>query len=451
MSINNKIYFVISGVTDGFKKSHILTNNNIDEVLNYLDDRRQICNTALENFYSIEKTKNYVLVTIFNPNTEDHVGRKAYISITLFVNKEYIIIGDIMSTLDNLMLYYLNKQASQISIRFTQEMFEDNYQNLTIQKNYNPNYFIDKNNGYFEYENVLNISEYFQNLSIPGYEKVYFLNKSNVNVIDQLFNYDKILEFKNSNTFSITGFDESKFEIRLNNNAYRPTYSLNRALIRVYKGDQVVIRKIKNSSQKKFEITNFDQNVHINDIFPIENQIITPKLNTTKQVPSSNQQKNDYKINRILLVTLVIVVAAVVLFYLDEEGYFDKQPKKDIIISPVNTKPENNNPKNTTQSGAITNTTQSGAITNTTQSGSITNTTKSGAISSNSGSNRANNSRTELEERNCITCKNFKVQIDEISKNLKNNTSDDYLNGAKIELQGNLEIHRIKEHKKKRN
>ena len=142
------------------------------------------------------------------------------------------------------------------------------------------------------------------------------------------------------------------------------------------------------------------------------------------------------------VVAFVIVVAAVVLFYLDEEGYFDKQPKKDIIISPVNTKPENNNPKNTTQSGAIT---------NTTQSGSITNTTKSGAISSNSGSNRANNSRTELEERNCITCKNFKVQIDEISKNLKNNTSDDYLNGAKIELQGNLEIHRIKEHKKKRN
>ena len=47
---------------------------------------------------------------------------------------------------DDLMIYYLNKQTSQLSIRFTQEMFEENYINLTTQKNNNPYYFFDNHN-----------------------------------------------------------------------------------------------------------------------------------------------------------------------------------------------------------------------------------------------------------------------------------------------------------------
>ena len=51
MHQHNKIYFVISGVRDGFRKSHLLSNNNIPEVTDYIDDRRQITNTANDLFY----------------------------------------------------------------------------------------------------------------------------------------------------------------------------------------------------------------------------------------------------------------------------------------------------------------------------------------------------------------------------------------------------------------
>ena len=91
MQNKDKIYFIISGIRDGFKKSHLLCNNNITEVSDYIDDRRQISNSAIDRFYTIEKTQNYTLATVFNPNTKDQVGRKAYVAISLFVKKDCTI------------------------------------------------------------------------------------------------------------------------------------------------------------------------------------------------------------------------------------------------------------------------------------------------------------------------------------------------------------------------
>lgn len=332
MTTNNKIYFVISGVTDGFKKSHILTNNNIGEVLDYLDDRRQICNPAFENFYTIEKTQNYILATIFNPNTEDQVGRKAYIAITLFVSKEFFIIGDLISTLDNLMIYYLNKQTSQLSIRFTQEMFEENYINLTTQKNNNPYYFFDKKKGYFLYDDILSIYEIFKNHTINGYQKVFFLNKSNVNVIDQLPNHDKIIEFQNSYTFTIKNYDETKYEIRLNNNTYIPIFVSNNALINVKTGDLLQIKDLFKNIQKQYQISFSDQSVNVNDIFPIQKIVHTP---ITKQyIPkSSNSQpeNKDRLVNILLVVSSFVLITGMSIFYLKDEGYFDEKPEQITI------------------------------------------------------------------------------------------------------------------------
>ena len=325
MTTNNKIYFVISGVTDGFKKSHILTNNNIGEVLDYLDDRRQICNPAIENFYTIEKTQNYILATIFNPNSEDHVGRKAYISITLFVSKEFFIIGDLISTLDNLMIYYLNKQTSQLSIRFTQEMFEENYINLTTQKNNNPYYFFDKKKGYFLYNDILSIYEIFKNHTINGYQKVFFLNKSNVNVIDQLPNHDKIIEFQNSYTFTIKNYDETKYEIRLNNNTYIPIFVSNSALINVKTGDLLQIKDLFKNIQKQYQISFSDQSVNVNDIFPTQKIVHTPFTKQHSHNSSKPQPENkDRLVNILLLVSSFVLITGMSIFYLKDEGFFDK-------------------------------------------------------------------------------------------------------------------------------
>ena len=419
MTINNKIYFVITGVTDGFKKSHILTNNNIEEVLNYLDDRRQICKPAIENFYTIEKTQNYILATIFNPNTEDHFDRKAYISITLFVSKEFIIIGDLISTLDNLMIYYLNKQTSQLSIRFTQEMFEENYMNLTTQKNNNPHYFLDKKNGYFLYDDILGIYEDFKNLSINGYQKVFFLNKSNVNVIDQLPNYDKIIEFQNSYTFTIKNYDETKYEIRLNNNTYIPIFVSNSALINVKTGDLLQIKDLIKNIQKQYQISFSDQFVNINDIFPIQKIVHTPFTKQSIHI-SSKPQNKDRLINILLIVSISILSISIGIFYLKDNGFFDKsteQVKKDKITSdtlnPTISNPKSSDSNSNNPVSPSKDTPLAGANTSTTKK-----ITPSKPSNSNkpSGNNDKKNSTVNTNGKNCAVCKKDNDEIEKLSK-----------------------------------
>ena len=108
MQTQQKIYFIISGTREGNNRSHLLCNNDIKEVIDYIGDIRGIVNSAVDSFYSIEKTKNYTLSSIFIPNTDDYINRKAYIAITLFVRNDYIIKGNLIGALHHLMNYYLH-------------------------------------------------------------------------------------------------------------------------------------------------------------------------------------------------------------------------------------------------------------------------------------------------------------------------------------------------------
>ena len=423
MTTNNKIYFVISGVTDGFKKSHILTNNNIGEVLDYLDDRRQICNPAIENFYTIEKTQNYILATIFNPNSEDHVGRKAYISITLFVSKEFFIIGDLISTLDNLMIYYLNKQTSQLSIRFTQEMFEENYINLTTQKNNNPYYFLDKKKGYFLYNDILSIYEIFKNHTINGYQKVFFLNKSNVNVIDQLPNHDKIIEFQNSYTFTIKNYDETKYEIRLNNNTYIPIFVSNSALINVKTGDLLQIKDLFKNIQKQYQISFSDQSVNVNDIFPTQKIVHTPFTKQNSHNSSKPQPENkDRLVNILLLVSSFVLITGMSIFYLKDEGFFDKADEEittnkitDDTVKNKTLNPTVSNPKSSDSNSTppeIEKLKAEEARLKKSEEAAA----KAAAHKPQGQTTQPQQTTINTNDKNCAVCKNDKAQIESLSK-----------------------------------
>ena len=170
MQNNDKIYFIISGIRDGFKKSHLLCNNNITEVIDYIDDRRQISNSAIDRFYTIEKTQNYTLATVFNPNTKDQVGRKAYVSISLFVKKDCIIKGGLLETLNHLMSYYESKQRNEAVNMFTEQMFEAEYENLSVEKANIKQIVNGKRQGYFIYEALNAINEHFDYPEINSYK-----------------------------------------------------------------------------------------------------------------------------------------------------------------------------------------------------------------------------------------------------------------------------------------
>ena len=220
MQLSEKIYFIISGVREGFKKSHLLCNNDIAEVINYIDDRRQITNNAIDNFYTIEKTNNYTLVSVFNPNTIDHVGRKAYIAITLFVKNGLEIKGDIVGVLAHLMNYYEQKQTNEITNRFTEEMFEAEYANLGIGAASSQEAGARFKQGYILYDQVAEIASHFQSPTINGFQKVYFFSNRNLNVANQLVSFEKIVEFPRAVAFSIIDLFNGNYDVFINDQLY---------------------------------------------------------------------------------------------------------------------------------------------------------------------------------------------------------------------------------------
>jgi hypothetical protein len=269
MNNTQKIYFVISGVREGFKRTHILCNNNIAEVLDYIDDRRQVSNSAKENFYSVEKTPNYTLATIYNPNTIDQVGRKAYIAITLFVNNNYTIGGNIFSALKNLMDYYIVKQGNELANRFTAEMFEQEYSHLNLNSNPRPGFGVQKKQGYFIYNDEASIIPHFETLSITGFQKVYFLNNSNLAAIDQLHDFEKITAFQGNVFIEIPGFNQNLYNIKLNNHSYAPlNIAGNDIKIFGVEGDQLLITNLSTRNQKEINFTSQNRSLSIYTLFP---------------------------------------------------------------------------------------------------------------------------------------------------------------------------------------
>lgn len=321
MQTKEKIYFIISGVREGFKKSHLLTNNNISEVIDYIDDRRQISNSANDRFYSIEKTQNYNLFSIFNPNTIDQVGRKAYIAITLFVKKDYLIIGNLIDTLNGLMNYYEQKQGNEFTNRFTDEMFEVEYSSLYIQHKPTSDLGIRSKQGYFIYDHLSEIASFFDFPAINGYQKVYFLSNNNNEVVNQLIAFEKITAFPKNVNFQLTDFRTGIYEVLINNKTYSFSGMLNQNNLTIFanQGDSLTI--INRNTKKTHTLTvNYPgQNINIYHYFPEDKPKPPPAYNPNTQNQykgavggHKNQAPERKKFEKGLLIMIGILVPIVI-------------------------------------------------------------------------------------------------------------------------------------------
>ena len=321
MQNNDKIYFIISGIRDGFKKSHLLCNNNIAEVIDYIDDRRQISNSAIDRFYTIEKTQNYTLATVFNPNTKDQVGRKAYVSISLFVKKDCIIKGGLLETLNHLMSYYESKQRNEAVNMFTEQMFEAEYENLSVEKANIKQIVNGKRQGYFIYEALNAINEHFDNPEINSYKIVYFLSANNTAVINELISYEEVKSFPQSILFQISDYNTIKYDLLINNESYATAGMLNVGNLKVvaHQGDKITIVKKQNNLSKNINIPFNGETIGVYSYFPEDKMqqgtggISIPvgggSINGPKQVDA--RKKKVDKILKIAILSLLVIITVI--------------------------------------------------------------------------------------------------------------------------------------------
>jgi len=373
MQLSEKIYFIISGVREGFKKSHLLCNNDIAEVINYIDDRRQITNNAIDNFYTIEKTTNYTLVSVFNPNTIDHVGRKAYIAITLFVKNGLEIKGDIVGVLVHLMNYYEQKQTNEITNRFTEEMFEAEYANLGIGAASSQEAGARFKQGYILYDQVAEIASHFQSPTINGFQKVYFFSHRNLNVANQLVSFEKIVEFPRAVAFSIIDLFNGNYDVFINDLLYdvKGRVSQQNLLVYANQGDVLKIVDLSTKKSHTLVIAAPGNNINILDLFPKQTRSINTRPTAVggSSTPRGtiNNDSKDKKLNRVLMILIGILVPCVIglVIYTFIDPPTPPPPSPPKSAGPVVNQPE---PIDTNQSANtnVTNTTVvSGNLTNT--------------------------------------------------------------------------------------
>jgi hypothetical protein len=355
MQNKDKIYFIISGIRDGFKKSHLLCNNNITEVIDYIDDRRQISNSAIDRFYTIEKTQNYTLATVFNPNTKDQVGRKAYVAISLFVKKDCIIKGGLLETLNHLMSYYESKQRNEAVNMFTEQMFEAEYENLSVEKANIKQIVNGKRQGYFIYEALNAINEHFDYPEINSYKIVYFLSANNTAVINELISYEEVKSFPQSILFQISDYNTIKYDLLINNESYATAGMLSVGNLKVvaHQGDKITIVKKQNNLSKNINIPFNGETIGVYSYFPEDKMqqgtggINIPvgggSINGPKQVDARKK-----KVDKILKIAILLLLVAIVVIVLNINGVFDpkvtqtptgdtKTPTEDTKTPPATT------------------------------------------------------------------------------------------------------------------
>lgn len=396
MQSTEKINFIISGIRDGFKRSHI-SNNDISEVINFISDIRQITNVATENFYSIEKTQNYTLVTIFNPHTIDYIDRKAYIAITLFVKNEFVIQGDIIGALNHLMNYYEQKQANDFnSLRFTEEMFEAEYANLTVEKNTTTESAIRNKQGYIVYDQISEIVSHLESPAINGFQKVYLLSTNNINVANQLVSFEKITAFPKAVVYKVADFANGFYDVFINNQTYSTAGKLDmhHLTINANQGDVIAITHKASKISHNIVASYPGQTLQLHDYFP---KVNTETSNRPGPIGGNNPNRGTIppkpespKLNKALLImigVLVPVVIGLVIYSIMEKAPPPPTPPTVQQSAPV--QPTINDTSNSTSTAQVNSSTSTAGA----STGSVSNTqsTTTRPNGSSAGSTNPNN------------------------------------------------------------
>jgi cell division protein FtsB len=319
--LNTKQFgFVIWGVRNGFNRD-ILSSDKVAEVsAAFNDSMRQICNGVIDCFYSIEKTANYTLLTVYNPSTADHVQRKAYIAITLFAKNGTNYNGEVVAMLNSLMNYNIQKQGSAIVNTFTESMFEEQIQNISAQVGFN-NDAIGSKLGYIAYNTIDEIENYFKKPSIDGYKKVFFYQKAiNITLPAE---FEKVTSFKKALRISVLNYNAKNFILFLNGQKLNPITE-NNIDFNAAEGDTLKVTEINTGSSKEFSVTK--NTIDLRNYFLPKSQ---PQTFVNHQHKNKKNNKKKVILTSVITLLLLMVVYGLIQIFDTDDPIDNKTAQYD--------------------------------------------------------------------------------------------------------------------------
>jgi LysM repeat protein len=292
----NAIGFVVWGIRNGFKNNWLASNVDANVYEHLTDDMRQICNSTVDAFFSVDKILDYTLLTIFNPNTKDHVQRKAYIALSIVVPNGCFLKGDVIGALQAMMQTYVTKQGNAVVNMVSADDIKAHLHHLQISPNLDSVPHARSKTGLFSYRDVSEIRAHFQEPSIYGFKKVFFISGHNV-ALEKMQGIQEVHTFSKPLFLTLSDFDPKYFSVNINNQSITSTKSP------IKTGDLIQFVERKTKRGKQLQVGSSDVRISMLEIFP-------PIYERPKP------QCGNGKVKRIVAASLLFGLVAVAIYFL---------------------------------------------------------------------------------------------------------------------------------------
>jgi len=312
--MENKIGFVVWGIRNGFKNNWLSSNVDAAIYQSFTDDMRQICNSTVDKFYSIEKIENNTVLSVFNPNTKDHVQRKAYIALSIVIPNGYEILGDVIGCLSSMLQTYEVKQGNAMVNMVNVDDVKVHLAQLEIKPEANMFNSAGNGIGVFYYNSHNEIQIHFGNPSIFGFKKVFFISGQNV-AIERMPNIQSVQSFAKPLFLTVSDFEPNRHSVTINNQPITMTR------MSVKQGDNIRITESKTGQSKSFQISNRDEYISLKELFP--------PIMQYPELTSGNGNKN--KIIGLVSLALLLIGGIV---------YFFRPPETPVVSEGVTVEEE---------------------------------------------------------------------------------------------------------------
>lgn len=301
------IGFVVWGVRSGFKNNW-LTSNVDSSVLSALTDEMRIyCHGTVTEFLSIEKANNFNVVTIYNPNTTDHVGRRAYMAISIVVPKGYGLAGNVIGCMEELMATYSSKQGNAMVNKVSSSDFDPILAKITATVNSKTKFDGAEKLGVFKTTDFNSCNIHFQDLTICEYKKVYFL-KEPIAALEKKEGIELVRAFRKPNLISINGYNPQLHEITINDRKVQGSKHV------IFSGDEIRLTHLGQKVAKRKVAGDRDIVINMSTEFP-------PKIAPPKPVKTQKSSRKKVVLTSVLSLSVVGgLVFSYFIFFGSNEG-----------------------------------------------------------------------------------------------------------------------------------
>jgi|GEM_PF-2509779 len=253
---------LVWGVRNGFRNNWLSHNVDASVMEGLNDEMRQICNSTVEPFYSVEIIAKRSVITIYNPNAIDHVQRRAYIALSVVVPLGAVF-GNLKSALDEMLMFYKQRQANAMANMITAQQLLDIVIKTGQPRPANQGSLLLGNKlGHYQYAKSEDLVPILNQPSFSGYKKVFFDDGNNL-ALKQIPGISAVQSFKKTFQVQIIGqFDPNRFVIKRNGNAVTGSQFL------AVDGDIVEVLESKANRRRQYPVSGCDLRIPLAVDFP---------------------------------------------------------------------------------------------------------------------------------------------------------------------------------------